>query len=230
MGHLFLVRHATTAASAAGRNLGGRSDDSLTADGERLAERLGQAIALELTGIAAGELRVVTSSARRCRDTAAAIADAVARPGRAVERHVDAALLEIDYGAWDGLSPAECMQRDPDVRAAWEADPYAVATPGGESGADVSDRAFPALEALEGWLAAASGRVAIVVSHNHVIRLRLAALLGVPLRDYRRRLGVDAGSYSMVEIDRASADEPRQATVRRLGVVPFDSLVVKRES
>jgi hypothetical protein len=34
----------------------------------------------------------------------------------------------------------------------------------------------------------------------------------------------------MVEIDRASADEPRQATVRRLGVVPFDSLVVKRES
>jgi broad specificity phosphatase PhoE len=230
MGHLFLVRHATTVSSAAGRNLGGLSDDPLTAHGRRLAGRLGRAIALELSVVSAGELRVVTSPARRCRDTATAISAAVAMPGRAVEEHADAALLEIDYGAWDGLSAAECRRRDPELRAAWEADPYAVATPGGESGADVAARSFPALEALETWLGAASGRVVIVVSHNHVIRLRLAALLGLPLPDYRRRLGVEPGSYSAVEIDAAPMGEPRQATVRRLGVVPLESLSVNGES
>jgi len=217
MGHLFLVRHATTEASASGRNLGGLSDDPLTAHGRLLAERVGRAIALELEPISPLDLRLVTSPARRCRETAAAIREAVARPGQALEEHAEPALLEIDYGAWDGLSPEECRRRDPELRAAWEADPYATATPGGESGADVAARAFPILEPLERWLAAGTGRVAIVVSHNHVIRLRLAALLAMPLPDYRRRLGIDPGSYSVVEFGPSP-------TVRRLGVVPPESL------
>jgi broad specificity phosphatase PhoE len=227
MGTLFLVRHATTAASAAGRNLGGLSDDPLTAAGRRLAASVGRAITSELNALNATDLRVVTSPARRCRETATAINAAIAGPGRAVDEEAEPALLEIDYGAWDGLSAEECRQRDPELRAAWEADPYAVATPGGESGADVAARSFPVLEALETWLGAAGGRAAIVVSHNHVIRLWLAAALGMPLPDYRRRLDVEPGSHSLVEIDGVRPDEG--ATVRRLGVVPLVSLAATGE-
>ena len=49
------------------------------------------------------------------------------------------------------------------------------------------------------------------MTHNHVIRLRLCALLGWPLREYRDRLSADPGAYSLV--DPRAADVP---VVRRV--------------
>jgi probable phosphoglycerate mutase len=213
MGSLFLVRHATTAASAAGTNLGQSQDAPLTPDGERLARQLGAAIAGELAAMPHGELQMVSSPAQRCRATAAAIVRAM---GSARETVIEPGLRELDYGAWEGLSPEECRQRDPALRAAWEADPFAVRAPDGESGSDVAARAFPVLERLEGWLAGDAGRVAIVVSHNHVIRLRMAALLGIPLPDYRRRLSIEPGTYSLVIF----APEAMTPKVRRFAAQP----------
>ena len=37
-----------------------------------------------------------------------------------------------------------------------------------------------------------------MVAHNHVNRLRLCALLGWPMREYRDRLANDPGGYSLV--------------------------------
>ena len=196
MGTLFLVRHATTAASASGRNLGQRTDPALSDAGLELARDLGSTLSAELAELPREELRLVTSPAVRCRQTATAIATALAVPDTAIE--IERALIEIDYGAWDGLTAAECRARYPDVRAAWEADPYETRCPDGESGADVARRAIPALAGVEAWLAADRARCAVVVSHNHVIRLRLCAILGWPMRDYRDRLAADPGSYSMV--------------------------------
>ncbi|HEX6474612.1 MAG TPA: histidine phosphatase family protein [Candidatus Limnocylindria bacterium] len=213
MGSLVLVRHATTTASQAGTNLGQATDLPLTADGQVLAARLGRAIALELAALAHTEVRLVSSPARRCLDTAAAIQEALpidARPGVVPE----AGLREIDYGAWEGLPSEECRRRDPELRAAWEADPYATATPGGESGGDVAARAFPVLEPIEDWLDASRERAAVVVAHNHVLRLRLAALTGIPLADYRRRFVVQPGSYSIVTLGGG------RRTIRRIGVLP----------
>ena len=48
MGSLILVRHATTAASASGRNLGQRSDPPLAPDGHVLAGHLAEMIVVEL--------------------------------------------------------------------------------------------------------------------------------------------------------------------------------------
>jgi broad specificity phosphatase PhoE len=83
----------------------------------------------------------------------------------------------------------------------------------------VAARSFPVLAAIDDWVGQADGRVAIVVSHNHVIRLRLAALLGLPLADYRRRFVVDPGSYSLITI--GSVEPPARAAiaVQRLGVL-----------
>ena len=196
MGSLVLVRHAITAASAAGRNLGQRQDPPLSDAGMELADRLGVAIAAELSELPHDELRVVTSPALRCRQTAAAIGSALGTPGEALE--VEPGLLEIDYGSWDGLTADEARERDPELRVAWEADPFATRCPDGESGSDVARRAFAVLEPIEAWLAADRARCAVVVAHNHVNRLRLCALFGWPMREYRERLMQDPGGYSLV--------------------------------
>jgi probable phosphoglycerate mutase len=213
MGSLVLVRHATTSASRQRTNLGQARDLPLTPDGLALAERLGHVIVLELAALAHTEVRLVSSPARRCLDTAASIWDALAASQRP-EIEEEPGLREIDYGAWEGLSAAECRRLDPELREAWEADPFATAAPGGESGADVAARAFPVLVRIETWLADDRSRAAVVVAHNHVLRLRLAALAGFALTDYRRRIVVEPGSYSIVTFGHG------RHTVRRLAVLP----------
>lgn len=195
MGHLLLIRHSTTDASTSGRNLGQGSDPPLSAAGVALAAQLAASLRAELAELPVGELRVVSSSALRCRQTADAIASAL---GGTDPPEVDARLLEIDYGAWEGLTADECWARDPELRASWEADPFATRTPDGESGADVAARAFPAFDGLEGWLAGDRARAVVVVAHNHVNRLRITALLGWPMASYRRRVTQDPAGYSII--------------------------------
>ncbi|MEA2652085.1 MAG: hypothetical protein QOI85_1806 [Chloroflexota bacterium] len=198
MGSLILVRHAITAASAAGRNLGQRSDLPLSDAGFELAGQLGRTLVAELAELPHDEMRMLSSPALRCRQTAAAIAAALEVEESQVE--VEPGLIEIDYGAWDGLSPEECRQRDPELRAAWEADPFVTRCPEGESGQDVVERAFASLGPAEEWLTADRARCAIVVAHNHVNRLRLCHLLGWPMREYRQRLVQDPGAYNLITL------------------------------
>jgi len=157
--------------------------------------RLGWTLAAEIAALPADELRIVSSPALRCRQTGAAIAAALGEPP-AVE--IEGLLIEIDYGAWDGLTPDECRARDPELRAAWEADPAAVRCPGGESGGDVAARSLPALAAIGRWLADERGRLAVVVAHNAVNRLYLVDLLGWPLGEYRRRVVQAPGGYNAI--------------------------------
>ena len=212
MGSLILVRHAITEASAAARNLGQRTDPPLAPAGVELAARLGQALAAELAELPHDRLRILSSSALRCRQTAEPVAATLGVAQEAVEVHAE--LLEIDYGAWDGLTAEECRARDPERRAAWEHDPYQTSCPDGESGADVARRAFAVLEPLEAWLAGERARAAIVIGHNHVNRIRLCALMGWPMREYRDRLAQDPAGYSVVSF---GGDVP---VVRRVNAAP----------
>jgi probable phosphoglycerate mutase len=216
MGSLFLARHATTEASAAGRNLGRRDDPPLAAEGVALAARLGSAIALELDDLprpGSGALRIVSSSARRCRQTTASVAGALADAGyEPGELETHAGLIEIDYGRWDGLTPEECRARDPEHRERWEADPFATRCPDGESGGDVAARSFPIFDELERWLSVDVGRTAVVVAHNHVNRVRLCHILGWPMRGYRDRISQDPGGYNLVTF----SGEGAESVVRRV--------------
>jgi broad specificity phosphatase PhoE len=212
MGHLILVRHSITEASAAGRNLGQRTDPPLAAAGVELAGRLGATLRLELDELAHDGTRLLSSPARRCRQTAEAIAPALGISGSATE--ILPALLEIDYGAWDGLTAEECRARDPERRAAWEADPFTTRCPEGESGEEVARRAFAALAPVEAWLAEDRARVAVAVAHNHVLRLRLCDLFGWPMREYRERVVTDPAGYSLVGF---GGDAP---VIRRVNAAP----------
>jgi ribonuclease H / adenosylcobalamin/alpha-ribazole phosphatase len=212
MGSLILVRHAITEASVAARNLGQRTDPPLAAAGVELAARLGRTLAAELAELPHDRLRILSSPALRCRQTAEPVATALGIAPADVELHAE--LLEIDYGAWDGLTAEECRTRDPERRAAWEADPYETRCPEGESGADVARRAFVVLEPLEAWLAGERAGCAVVIAHNHVNRIRLCALFGWPMREYRDRLDQDPGGYSIVGL---GAEAP---VVRRVNAAP----------
>ena len=196
MGSLVLVRHSITAASASGRNLGRRDDPPLAEAGVEVAHRLGETLVAELAELPHDEIRLFSSPALRCRQTMAPVAKALGMRPDAVG--IEPALIEIDYGAWDGLTAEECLERDAELRRAWIADPYHTRCPEGESGEDVARRAFPVFHEIEAWLAEDRARCAIVVAHNHVNRLRLCALLAWPMRDYRRRVAQDPAGYSLI--------------------------------
>ena len=220
MGSLFLARHATTEASAAGRNLGVRADPPLAPAGRTLAAHLGRAVRLEIDDLprpGPGELRLIASSALRCRETVEAIETVLAGDGlQPASSELSPALLEIDYGEWDGLTADECRERNPELRAAWESDPYETRTPGGESGRDVEDRSSPVFDEVTGWLAGGDARCAVVVAHNHVNRLRLCQLIGWPLRDYRARIVQDPAGYSLITFPTIGGTP----VVRRLNALP----------
>lgn len=194
MGSLFLARHSITAASASGRNLGQASDPPLADAGVALASALASAIVAEMEELPHDELRLISSPALRCRQTAEAIARGLRRDANEIA--IEPGLVEIDYGAWEGLSDDESRDRYPELRAAWDADPYVNHCPAGESGADVAARCLPIFREIEGWLAERS-RCAIVVAHNHVNRVRICELMGWRMSDYRRRVAQDPGAYSM---------------------------------
>jgi broad specificity phosphatase PhoE len=211
MGTLILARHSLTEASEAGRNLGQRTDPPLTEPGAALAERLGTTLRSELEELPHDDVRLVSSPAQRCRQTAAAVAKALAISGPV---EVQDELIELDYGEWDGLTADECRARDPELRAAWEADPFATRCPSGESGEEVLRRVSAVLGPLEAWLAGDRARCAIVVGHNHVNRVRLCALFGWPMREYRDRLSQDPAGYSIVGL---GAGTP---VIRRVNATP----------
>lgn len=171
-----LLRHGQTPLSIE-RRFAGRGDIPLTATGaaqaRAAAARLAQGPKVDL---------VVTSPLRRTRATAQAVADAVRAPLEA-----DEGLAETDFGAWEGLSFAEVMERWPDQMVQWRTQEEA-APPGGESFATVAARVNAALDRL---LAAHEGKTVVVVSHVTPIKtLVCRALLAPAAALFRMHLDV----------------------------------------
>ncbi len=176
-----LIRHAETAENVAGRFLG-RSDPSLTPDGVAAAARLAPAF-----GPTAGSL-VVTSPARRARETASALGLG--------EPVVDDAFREVDFGDWEGLTQEEVAARDPEGFAAFSQGDIA-GFPGGETIAAARARTVDAVGRHR------SDQL-VVVTHATVVRVLVAGLLGLPVERYRSLLGRPA-NLSWTELE-ATAD------------------------
>ena len=151
---LILVRHAPVAEPG---RLFGRTD---------VAARVDPAAVLALREALPRPARLISSPARRCRETAAAI-----WPDLSPE--TDARLWEQDFGDHDGLPFAEI----PDIGPLSGPDLACWVPPGGESFADVCARTAPAL-AEHGAAACDAGPVVLVV-HAGVIRSALSQVTGV---------------------------------------------------
>jgi probable phosphoglycerate mutase len=169
---LYLVRHGETEWSRARRHTG-RTDLPLSAAGEAEAAALGR----HLRGLEVD--RVLSSPLTRAVTTAR-----LAGFGDRVER--TDALLEFDYGEYEGRTTAEIRA----TRPGW--DLFRDGCPGGETVEDAAGRA----RALLAKLGASGGRV-LVFSHGHQLRILTACFLGLP-PDAARHLFLGTASLSVL--------------------------------
>ena len=169
---ILLVRHGQTEWSRSGRHTG-RTDVPLTEHGQRTAHFLGDRLAQEpWDGLPGVEVR--TSPLRRASATAE-----LAGFGRAAEWD---ALVEWDYGQYEGLTPAELQGVRPGFHI------WRDGVPGGESLAAVAGRA----DEVVAW-ALSEPRDVLVFSHGHFLRV-----LGA------RWLGLDPAFAAVLRLDPAS--------------------------
>ena len=182
---VILVRHGQTEWNRVER-FRGRYDVPLNETGLAQAEAAARAIAARWRPAA-----VYSSPLSRAMATAAAIArtlgvDAQAHPG----------LIDIDYGAWQGLTLEE-------VRAGWPAVVEALYSgapdatiPGGERLPAVGERALSALRALA---VRHPEQTVVAVSHTTVNRALLICAMGLPW-DRFWRLGQDNGAINVLDL------------------------------
>ena len=174
-----ILRHGPTTWSTEGR-LQGRRDLPLSAEGRRRVAAW--QLPVELAGCTWR-----ASPLRRAGETAAllGISDAV----------VESALIEMDWGAWEGQRLAELRASVPGM-AAMEAAGLDFRPPGGESPREVQARLRPFLVRI-----AQDGASVAAVAHKGVIRALLALATGWDMRTKPpQRLAADA--VHLFEIDR----------------------------
>jgi probable phosphoglycerate mutase len=170
---VFAIRHGETEWSLNGRHTG-TTDIPLTDNGRRLAERLRPALARESFAL------VLVSPLQRARTTCAlsGLGDAAV---------VDAELIEWNYGAYEGLTPAEIQE----VAPGWLI--FRDGCPGGESPGHVGarvDRVIARARAVEGDVA--------LFAHGHVLRVLAARWLGLPAGAGQHFL-LDTGTLSVLD-------------------------------
>ncbi len=157
---ILLVRHGATEWSVTGQHTG-RTDLPLTELGVRQAAAASKVIHHWLAGV---EPVVYTSPLQRAAHTAA-----LALPDHPAEEVP--ALMEYDYGSFEGLTTTEIFERDPD----W--DLFGVGCPGGESILQVTARCDAFAAKIE---RTAVGRAVVAFTHGHLSRILTARLLGLP--------------------------------------------------
>jgi probable phosphoglycerate mutase len=109
-------------------------------------------------------LAYVSSPLLRARETMELVRVVLGLDPRAYA--IDDRLMEISYGAWEGLTLAEIQVRDPDVLLRRERDKWDFQPPGGESYRDVAKR-------VGDWYASAT-RDTVVAAHGGVVRALMA--------------------------------------------------------
>ncbi len=163
----YLVRHGETEWNADSR-IQGQLDSRLTPLGRgharssaRLLARLGVDV-------------VFASPLGRVRETVAIIADDVALPATFDDR-----LKEWAAGDWSGERQADLAHKWPNEWAAWDADRYAVRSPGGENFEDLAARA----RAFLAEAAAAPGDRIALIAHGFMNRALAFVLLSLSPAD-----------------------------------------------
>lgn len=180
---LLLFRHAETAWTITGQHTG-RTDLELTPAGEMQARATSEVFA-RVVGEA--PLAALYASPRR-----RALRTAELALGPAHAPVVTPLLAEVDYGDYEGLTPAQIRQLSPGW-SLWER-----GCPNGETVEQAGARAD---EFIRGLLAHADGEVVCAVSHGHMIRVLTARLLGLPAREGRLFTIKTASLAELVRLD-----------------------------
>jgi len=164
---LYLVRHGETELSSE-HAYSGRRDVPLTERGRAQAREAGE----RLRG--AGVDAIYSSPLGRAVDTARAIEELTGAPLK-----IDDRLVEIDYGPLEGFDRERAREHFGAPFQEWRDDPLGSPLPGTEPLADALERARAATAE-----AVAACRVPVIVGHQGILRLVLAALGEIEPVDY----------------------------------------------
>lgn len=203
---LWLVRHGHTLVHGTG-GVAGRSDVALSDRGRSAIGALGETLGGALACRPASP-RWFASPLERARETATILRAAC---GARTPLALDARLVELDFGDWEG-STWETVHRDHGAElAAWGEDWVRGAPPGGETFAAQLARCGAWLDAVTRRRSSTDtdtdtgepgdeSRDAIVVAHGGSIRALLCRLLGHP-PETAMRYAIDPARVCRVERD-----------------------------
>jgi broad specificity phosphatase PhoE len=185
----------------------GRLDIPLNEVGRAEAQEAARAL------LGSGLVAVYTSPLGRAREVAEAIA--VRNGVGAVREHVD--LVNLDYGAWEGLTKGESAAVDPAAWRAYTHDPEAAVCPDGEAVSDAADRVLAALRSIARDHA---GQSVAAVSHGVMLRLAVLRVAGASDADWQFAMptgkaivfDVEGDEITLVsEVDRSKSDPIKAA-------------------
>jgi broad specificity phosphatase PhoE len=172
---LFLVRHGTTTMNVENRYRG-RRDIPLDAQGYQ--DAVDAARFLSDQGVSA----VYTGPLRRTIATAQIIADEARIP----DIRILHGLINVDYGAWEGLTAAEAEMYDPDAFRLYRSQPGQAVCPNGERLTDAQRRMMEAIGLIS---ERHRGQTVVAVTHAVMIRLAVASTEEVEGEQWRIPLG-----------------------------------------
>ncbi|MFD7735451.1 bifunctional RNase H/acid phosphatase [Kitasatospora phosalacinea] len=183
---LVLLRHGETPLTPHKRFSGSTgSDPGLSEKGRWQAERAADSLA------ARGTVQVVVASPMlRTRQTAEATARRLG-----LEVRIEEGLRELDFGAWEGLTFAEVMERHPDDLTTWLGSAKAKPTGSTESLTTLAQRVAQARDRI---IARHPGKTVLVVSHVSPIKTLVRLALGAP-PDAVHRMELSAASLCAVQ-------------------------------
>jgi broad specificity phosphatase PhoE len=187
---LYLVRHGTTTMNIENRYRG-RRDIPLDAQGYQ--DAVDAARFLGDRGIAA----VYTGPLRRTIATAQIIADAAGVP----DIRMLHGLINLDYGAWEGMTSEEAAMFDPAAFNLYRTSPLECVCPHGERLNQAQERMLEALRLIGGRH---SGESVVAISHAVMIRLVMSSILDLQGEHWRVPLGRGSITEVVVEGGRIS--------------------------
>jgi broad specificity phosphatase PhoE len=203
---IHLVRHGQTIMNAQVR-FRGRLDVALNEVGRAEAREAARAL------VGSGLVAVYTSPLGRAREVAEAIA--VKNGVGAVRAQPD--LVNLDYGAWEGLTKEESAEVDSEAWAHYVGDPEQAVCPEGEAVTEAADRVVAALRAIA---RENPGQSVAAVSHGVMLRLAVLRVAGASDSDWQFAMptgkaivfDVEGDQITLVsDLDRTKSD-PRKAS------------------
>jgi broad specificity phosphatase PhoE len=90
-------------------------------------------------------------------------------------------LIEINYGIWEGLARIEVKKKWPELQQQLHDDPSELAIPGGETFKQLAVRVVAAFNEI---VKAEEGKHILMVSHQGILKVLVAELMGISYRDW----------------------------------------------